>query len=148
TLVYHVVPSTSVDMWMNSGGVVLGSSALMIAVFAFGRGGGSAWLGSRPMIFLGEVSFAIYLVHAIVIKYFLAHPAMVAGWPGGTALAAVIAGILLAATLLHFCVERPARAFLRSATPLESSPARVRPTVVTLAKRAKPSVMESHRAQA
>ena len=40
---------------------------LIIVVFAFGRGLVSKLLGSKLLEFLGEISFAIYLVHVLVI---------------------------------------------------------------------------------
>lgn len=42
---------------------------LLIGVFAITQGPIGRFLSTRPMVFLGEISFALYLVHAIVISY-------------------------------------------------------------------------------
>lgn len=42
--------------------------ALLIFIFAFGRGALSVLLGKRPFVFLGEISFAVYMLHQIILR--------------------------------------------------------------------------------
>jgi len=44
--------------------------AVLIGIFSFGRGYVSSILKTRPLVFLGELSFALYLVHYAVVIYF------------------------------------------------------------------------------
>lgn len=84
--------------------------AVLIAVFSVGRGKFSGWLSTRPMIFLGEISFALYLIHYIVVIYFHDHPALTAyGWVSYVS----VWGISLSlASILFLFVEKRARKFI------------------------------------
>ncbi|WP_045740953.1 acyltransferase family protein [Actinoplanes rectilineatus] len=66
---------------------------------------------TRPMVWLGEVSFAFYLVHVALIQNVLRLLERGGeGWdplPAAGAIAASVAGSLLLAWLLHTCVENP-----------------------------------------
>ena len=68
---------------------------LMVFVFAHSRGLLSRVLSVRPLVYLGEVSFAIYMVHLIIVEAF----------PLPVALAAT----LIVAVAAHELVERPAQ---------------------------------------
>jgi peptidoglycan/LPS O-acetylase OafA/YrhL len=85
---------------------------LIVVVFAFGRGLLSQILGSRLFEFLGEISFAVYLIHLLVIaaygKYF--KDAVAASPLGDFAITAVMT--LLAASVMHLLIERPSRALI------------------------------------
>ena len=81
--------------------------AAMIVVFATGGGWLARALSARFMVYLGEVSFSIYLVHQIVMEALLARDS---AWLHS---APVYLGILFAAAfLLHERVEKPARSWL------------------------------------
>ncbi|MFE6229082.1 MULTISPECIES: acyltransferase [unclassified Streptomyces] len=79
---------------------------------------GRTWLGSRTMVFLGEISFALYLVHWLVVVYgwigrsspaLTGRPPAPATWPEVLGLAGLtIAVSLVLAWLLYVLVERPA----------------------------------------
>lgn len=67
-------------------------------------------LRGRVMVWLGEISFAFYLVHRLVLQY--GHIALGAGrtWRTPAAIGLILLGLglsLLLAWLLHVCVERP-----------------------------------------
>ena len=71
---------------------------------------GQALLLSRPVRFMGVISYPVYLIHGIV--YYAAmllrggiHPVGAAAYIAETALC--VAAILLLATALHLLVERP-----------------------------------------
>lgn len=68
------------------------------------------WLSSRPMVWLGEISFAFYMVHWLVLNY--GHELLGAGQAWSTLVAVGIIALLLAVTLLlswliFTCYERP-----------------------------------------
>jgi mycarose O-acyltransferase len=68
------------------------------------------WLSSRFMVFLGDISFAFYMVHWLVLDYGHRLLGQTTSWstPVGLAVLALLFGCaLLAATLLFTCVERP-----------------------------------------
>lgn len=60
--------------WLDVAGGVL-VFAFMIFVFAHSAGALSRGLSNRVLVFLGEASFALYMVHQLIIKY-----AMTKGW--------------------------------------------------------------------
>jgi peptidoglycan/LPS O-acetylase OafA/YrhL len=71
-----------------------------------------AWLATPVLLFLGTISYSLYLVHAtlggIVISRL--HEA---GWGVGAAVGTAIAGSLVVATALSFGIERPAMRWIR-----------------------------------
>jgi peptidoglycan/LPS O-acetylase OafA/YrhL len=89
------------------------------------------WLSSRPMVWLGEASFAFYMVHELVLEYGHRLLGQTTSWstPVGLAvLALLFAGALGFAALLFTCVERPV--MRRFANPRRAKLATV--TVVTV----------------
>jgi peptidoglycan/LPS O-acetylase OafA/YrhL len=83
-----------------------------------GQGWLSAALGSKPMLYAGEVSFSLYMMHVILLKVFkIVLPAahFVHSSPG-LRLAVILAylvSIALVAVLTYEWIERPAREKLR-----------------------------------
>lgn len=89
-----------------------GLALLISAVAAHELGGGVTWLAYGPVVLLGEWSFALYLVHDLVLRS-LAH--VRAPWVPKPAL--LVVAVLLAvglSWLLHVVVERPVERYLRS----------------------------------
>jgi peptidoglycan/LPS O-acetylase OafA/YrhL len=91
--------------------VVLAGPFLLVLLCAVERDVRSAggWLRSAPMIFAGEASFALYLVHETVIlnlRRVLSQPAWVNA-------AIIVAASALAAVALHLLVERPMNRVIR-----------------------------------
>jgi len=71
-----------------------------------------SWLASKPMRKAGELSYAIYLVHRLVLNNI---PSVEqAGWP--VAIAMYVLGTLSVAYAVHLVVERPARRWFRNMT--------------------------------
>ncbi|GAC1312639.1 MAG: acyltransferase [Acidimicrobiales bacterium] len=72
------------------------------------------WLRTRPMVSAGLVSYGIYLVHNAVIDEYLIHAhRRVLHAPVAPLLAVTVIGTAVAATVVHWVVERPALRFKR-----------------------------------
>jgi peptidoglycan/LPS O-acetylase OafA/YrhL len=69
-----------------------------------------AWIALRPLVFLGTISYSLYLVHQN-IGYVVMRA--LAAWPRPAQLLAAAATVLLLATLLTFLVEQPALRLIR-----------------------------------
>lgn len=78
--------------------------ALLLIIFASGRGAVSKAMSWKPLLVLGEVSFAIYLVHQPIQWYVSMHFPSI----GSTAsLCTSIIATLFIATGAHYIIERP-----------------------------------------
>jgi len=75
-------------------------------------------LGSRPLVWMGEISYSIYMVHfpvLLLMRRFWERMG-VGAWPDpakSAAYAATVALVIALAALLFYAVERPARTRLR-----------------------------------
>lgn len=83
--------------------------APLIIIFAFGKGLLSRVLSLKPMILLGEISFALYLVHTTVLKWYEINSAYFQNLPEWSKVAGYWLLSLLIAYLLHKIVENPCR---------------------------------------
>jgi peptidoglycan/LPS O-acetylase OafA/YrhL len=85
---------------------------LIVVVFAFSGGLLSQILGSKLFESLGEISFAIYLIHFLVIAAYRSHlkDAVAISPTGDFAITVVMT--LLAASVMHFLIERPFRSLI------------------------------------
>jgi peptidoglycan/LPS O-acetylase OafA/YrhL len=86
-------------------------AALVLSAAIAGSSPFSRLLSTRPMAFLGEISFGIYLLHRpalLMIEHF--------GFLRGPWLLPLILLLTIAmAAVAHFVIERPARRFIRTA---------------------------------
>jgi peptidoglycan/LPS O-acetylase OafA/YrhL len=84
--------------------IPVGMAAVLLIALTLGTPRVQSWLACPALLWLGRVSFSLYLVHIVVL-------AAVIRWAGGgtrpVLLAAVLAGSLAAADLLYRAVERP-----------------------------------------
>jgi peptidoglycan/LPS O-acetylase OafA/YrhL len=93
------------------GGPYTLAAAAMILVLALGRGWVSRVLSVRPLRFLGETSYALYIVHCLVIFHLCRNVAELglAGLsPLGLA-AVVLLAVVAVSAVLHVAFERPVR---------------------------------------
>lgn len=81
--------------------------ALLIIVLAAGRGVLGSLLSWRPLVYLGKISFAIYMVHQVMIKIFIVTLKMESP-PAWLFFGAVLA----AASLSYWAIERPTQRFI------------------------------------
>lgn len=99
--------SLLVTEWANHVGLTPFAVAV-IYVFAHQRGRLSRCLSHRWLVFLGELSFALYLVHQVVLRY-----AQQQGWrTDWRGFGLYLTAVLLAAALLHLLVEKNMRAWI------------------------------------
>ena len=83
-------------------------AALLLIILASSTGPLAKVLACRPVRFLGEISFAIYLTHQLVIRFFVMHPQILEGVSQRTAIGVFLITVLAASTALHLA-EVPAR---------------------------------------
>jgi peptidoglycan/LPS O-acetylase OafA/YrhL len=87
--------------------------ALLIGVLARGGGMLSQALSARALVYLGEISYALYMIHQLVLRVGFLHAGALARAHPNLAYATYWAVALAAAALLYHAVERPARGRLR-----------------------------------
>jgi peptidoglycan/LPS O-acetylase OafA/YrhL len=93
---------------------------LALTIFGAANANGffAALLGSRPFVWLGEISYSIYMVHfpVLLVLRRLWERAGIAEWNASSRAAAFLTTIVLVtalAAMLFYAVERPARTRLR-----------------------------------
>jgi len=114
-----VVWLLSALFFWRSSFAALPAVALLILSLAMGQGAVSRFIGLRPVVYLGEISYSLYMVHMIVLELcFLpldytrygidASPALSLAW-------LCMSFLVVAATTLwtYNHVEKPARIYLR-----------------------------------
>jgi len=93
--------------------------AILIFRTATAAGPLASFLGSRPLVWLGEISYSLYMVHfplLIAIRRFWEQLGF-AAWGSmgrGLAFAVTVAFVIAVAAALFYFVERPARSRLRN----------------------------------
>jgi len=95
----------------NLGILIPPAFTFLIGALSYQRGVISAMLSSRPMMFLGKISFSIYLVHytpLAVLEWLFINNTLPNTTSGVTeSVLLYITAILLLSLLLHYAVERP-----------------------------------------
>lgn len=95
--------------WVESSGWPCIFYAPLILVMAFERGRISHWLGNGILVKLGELSFSIYLLHQIGIRFYVSRFGTTADRFDAAAYGIFWVLLLLAAFLAQVAVERPCR---------------------------------------
>jgi peptidoglycan/LPS O-acetylase OafA/YrhL len=95
--------------------------AILICVLASSRGMVGRLLSLAPFVWLGEISFCLYMIHQIAMKWI--HLRQIEGRLGPVGPVTAILICLIAATLLHYIVEKPAQRLLRGRHRYENSQA-------------------------
>ncbi|MFC3124177.1 acyltransferase family protein [Pseudoroseomonas globiformis] len=101
----YVIPGWAQPWYGPAGSSLL--FAILIAVFAGGRGVGGRFLAFRPLVWLGEVSFCIYMLHMILFKVVAAKDQAL------LSLEFYVPLLLMLSAALHYFVELPARRVIR-----------------------------------
>jgi peptidoglycan/LPS O-acetylase OafA/YrhL len=100
-----------IEEWANHVGMTP-FAVMLIYVMARQRGAISHALSKTWLIFLGEISFALYLVHQIVLRYFQQHWLLTTAMPKLEWFGIFVSCVLLAATALHLFIENPSREWM------------------------------------
>jgi peptidoglycan/LPS O-acetylase OafA/YrhL len=87
--------------------------AVLIYVLARGRGLLAWCLALPPMVFLGEISYSVYLLHQPILNWAITHHAMVAGLSLRWQYIAVWIAILVFSSISYLSVERPSRFWIK-----------------------------------
>lgn len=93
-------------------GVLFG---VVVLVFSFNRGVVSGLLGLRFFVVLGEISFALYMVHQIVFRFYGSHRGFFSSIPEWLVLPLLILVAIIMAYGIWRFVEMPAQGWLRRA---------------------------------
>jgi peptidoglycan/LPS O-acetylase OafA/YrhL len=92
--------------------VFLAAGAACCAIFALFVAGKLRWLRAAPFVFLGGISYSLYLLHQ-AIGFALIHRLEAAGVPSPAAVALTAFIVLALATALTYLVEKPAMRAIR-----------------------------------
>ncbi len=85
-----------------------------IALIAAAAEGRLRWLAAPPLLWLGSISYALYLVHEYP-SYMVIRALDHAGAPHQASIAAAILSVLALATAITYAIERPAMRAIRNA---------------------------------
>jgi len=106
--------SHKVHLLYRMNGYYIPVVAVLVAVFARQKGYVSGLLGTRPAVYLSNISFAFYLLHAILFTHIgPLVPNEIGAWP--KALLLILITALAAAALFHG-LETPLREFIIART--------------------------------
>jgi peptidoglycan/LPS O-acetylase OafA/YrhL len=122
--------------------------AVIVIVFAHEAGACSKILSWRPFAFLGLISYSIYMVHMLILSWWLATARVVIYKIGGenlflevialfeayifmegrnyTGLALMLLVVVAMATVTYILIEKPARDWSRRSTLFTSTPSKAR----------------------
>jgi peptidoglycan/LPS O-acetylase OafA/YrhL len=98
--------SLTFSLWYSTCGAC-GIFAILIVAFASGKGLIGRFLSLRAFVWLGEISFALYMVHQILMKWF--YLKNLEGKMEPASIVLVIGACIFSAAILHHLVENPAR---------------------------------------
>lgn len=116
----HVAPTPKQSFVVNWSGAYTLPFLLLIWVFGVGRGWLSKLLAIRPLVYLGEISFSVYMLHLPVMiclsscelgRRFLAWGLETMNWPGTTLV--ISTTTILASAICYHLYEMPLRDWLR-----------------------------------
>lgn len=99
--------------WFGMGGLTNFSMAFLIFVFAFNRGV-VAWLLSLSLpVLLGSISYAIFLIHPIIVHYIRSRKAAFPPLPNWVMITFMLIVTIYSAHLMWLLIERPMRRLIR-----------------------------------
>lgn len=110
----NALASDAVTTWIQKGNLLAPIFAGFIFILAIGRGIVSMLIGSKGFVWLGEISYMIYLTHQIILRVYGANRGWFSGWPESTLLPTYFVAVVAVSALLWRFVERPMRRVIMS----------------------------------
>jgi peptidoglycan/LPS O-acetylase OafA/YrhL len=101
-------------LWLVNAGIPGVAFGPFVVVIALGWGHVSRVLSARPLVRLGEISFAVYLIHHLLVRAYVLHRPALAVVPAPVAYVLFWVALLVLAFASWTWLERPARRLLRS----------------------------------
>lgn len=101
-------------LWMFPSGLCAPLFAALIGVMALNQGLLSRGLSRPALVLLGEISFSIYLLHHVIVLYYLGHRQAVSWIPDPFHLPLYVCIVLTASYLMWRYVEMPCRRIIRN----------------------------------
>jgi peptidoglycan/LPS O-acetylase OafA/YrhL len=103
----------------------------LVVTLAIGAGSLPALLSTRPLVYLGHISFGLYMVHEIVHTAWIwatqqFEILLVPSWWAKAVVAGLVMGALVVAAALYHFVEEPARLWMRRMVDVRSLPVDLR----------------------
>ncbi len=105
--------SAGPGVWFTYSGT-LPVMCFVVLCFAYNAGAISRALSCRPLVFLGEMSFSVYMVHQLVLVTWIYYGGVPNAWDP-VALALITAQIICLSALGFLLVERPSKAVILTA---------------------------------
>jgi peptidoglycan/LPS O-acetylase OafA/YrhL len=105
----------SFRVWSFESGSSAIPAAILVFALACGRGAISRVLATRPIVFLGEISYSVFVLHQVVMWYYFRFHEHLIGYSNSTLLFGYLIVVLACSTIMWFIVERPARTALMHA---------------------------------
>lgn len=101
--------------WWFLAGIFIVPATLIIILMATSRGVVSSILSQRPFIFLGEISFSLYMIHQLVLRWYQVNRPVFDGYSNDAVLIWYVGASIIAAIGLWAVVETPCRHAILSA---------------------------------
>lgn len=108
--------SPAMAEWIRKVGLTCPASAFLIYSFATRRGALGSILSTRIFVWLGEISYAMYLVHQIPLNSYILDGSPYNNSYPFIGLAAYLLTVLVLSAALHHLVEEPVRRLLTGRT--------------------------------
>ncbi len=137
--------SPACNIWFSHGLTCLGFAAL-IFVAALEAGWIARALSRPSLVFLGEISYAAYLLHWPLLGLAYAYLEPIRGLPNLVGLSIYVATVTAAAAFSWYVVEAPSRRFLLGLLPRRSATPAGRPAVATPAPHVRPAATRARAA--
>ncbi|OJA82901.1 hypothetical protein BGV71_14105 [Burkholderia ubonensis] len=101
-----------INIWISNTGTGI-PAALLILACAMQRGCISRAISARPLVFLGEISFAIYMTHELVLHAMEQRHEQLSTLEQGWQVTMFVVATLAISAFSHICIERPIQQRLR-----------------------------------
>lgn len=101
--------------WWYQAGIFIVPATLIIGLMATSQGALANFLSKRPLVFLGEISFSLYMIHQLVLRWYEGDRSAFDGYSNDAVMIWYVGASLVAAIALWALVEQPCRRVLLAA---------------------------------